>query len=210
MVQLAMFLTAAQFSWCNFRVESIPPDYVLPIWPTEQYPNGQKAALLSDLWAMRRSFGDPGLLVFDPDVAADPDDLDAMGEAVYDTPADVHTGMVKLWAHSTGRDDWIWSHRGGTIGAPIASQDEAAPVSYFATGFLWLPERLLDLAFPVFRWWTWLELDVRLPELAMEAGIPAHVVSGCRPKHLHFTKEHDGATRARQAGITPPAPPAAP
>lgn len=101
----------------------------------------------------------------------------------------MHTGLVKLWPESTGRPDWIWSHRGGTLGSPVASQDESAPVSYVSTGFLFTPARLLDLAVSVMPFWQWAEVDVGLSEIALRAGIPAAVVPGCQPKHLHFRSD---------------------
>lgn len=122
----------------------------------------------------------------DNDVAADPDDLAAMLESVDERPGDVHTGLVKLWPASTGRPDWIWSHRGGQLGAPVAHQDESQPVTYFATGLTWLPTRLLQLSMIVLPGATFHEFDTTLSEVALRHGIPAHVVRQCRPKHLHF------------------------
>lgn len=177
--------------WDNFRVISVVPNYVIPLWPDPEYPHGRKAQAMSDLWAWLRAYDTPGICWFDPDVAADPDDLAAMQAAVNADPTVIYTGMIKLWPQSTGRSEWIWSHRGGTIGAPTASQDENQPVTYFATGFLWTPAELLDLAFPAHARWQWLELDVQLPQLAALNHIAARTVPGCRPKHLHFSKEHE-------------------
>jgi hypothetical protein len=145
---------------------------------------------MSGLWGQLRAAGLAGLLWVDPDVASDLDDLTAMASAVTRRPADVHTGLVKLWPRSTGLQDWIWSHRGGTLGSPAATQDENVTVSYFAMGFVWTPARLLDAAFPRFRDWKYPEIDVGLSELALAHQVPMHAVPGCRPKHLHFTSEH--------------------
>lgn len=149
----------------------------------------------------------PGVLWLDPDVAADPDDLEAMRLAVTMAPADMHTGLVKLWPESTGRDDWIWSHRGGTLGYPAATQKDTRTVAYVATGFLWTPARLLDLVFPRLEAAQWQEVDVALSETALEHGIEARTVPGCRPKHLHFTKEHDGYVILNRTGPRPGNPP---
>lgn len=176
----------AQIEWQGHRIKSIPIDYVLHIRPAIGYDHGRKALHMAQLWARVRPLGCQGVLWLDPDVAADPDDLGAMLTAVRARPGDMHTGLVKLWPASTGRPEWMWSHRPGKLGFPVATQDEAAQVAYVATGFLWTPARLLDVALPVMAGWQWIEVDVGLSELALRHGIPAHTVPGCRPKHLHF------------------------
>lgn len=178
--------------WCNYRVISLQADYVIDIWPEENWDKGREAAGIGLAWAMAEAEGHAGLLLLGCDVAADLDDYDAMVDAVNEQPQDLHTGMVKLWPESTARNDWIWSHRGGTLGQPAATQDGSAPVSYVSLGFLWVPGRLLGLAAPTIASWRHGEADVRLSELALEHGVPAHAVPACRPKHLHFQGEHDG------------------
>jgi hypothetical protein len=153
---------------------------------------------MHELWKRVRTYGVTGVLWLDPDVAADPDDYGAMVNAIESIPHAMHTGMVKLWPESTGLDHWIWSHRPGSVGSPVATQDETAPVSYVATGFLYTPARLLDLVFPALADGQWIDVDVTLSEVAMVNGIAAHAVTGCRPKHLHFRKEHDGDYIYRQ------------
>lgn len=183
-------LIVVQTEWDNFRVKGIQADYVIRPRPEPGYPDGRKAALMSNLWGQLRPASPAGLLWVDPDVAADPDDLAAMASAVTQAPAGVHTGLVKLWPRSTGLKDWIWSHRGGTLGSPAATQDETVTVSYVAMGFVWTPARLLDLAFPANRGWHYHEIDLGLSELALAHHIPMRTVPGCRPKHLHFSPEH--------------------
>jgi hypothetical protein len=141
---------------------------------------------MSDLWRSVRQTGLQGMIWMDNDVAADPDDLAAMVEAVSQLPQDVHTAVVKAWPGSTSRPDWFWSHRPGTLGWPVASQDEYAPVAYVSTCMLWTPSRLLDLALPAMESWRWEQVDVGLSELALRHDITARAVHGCRPKHLHF------------------------
>lgn len=144
---------------------------------------------MSDLWCGLPAPRPAGILWVDPDVAADPDDLGAMQLAVSSHPGWVHTGLVKLWPISTGHQDWIWSHRGGSMGFPAVTQDETVPVSYISMGFVWTPAVLLDTAFPRYRSWEYPQIDVGLSELAQVLGIPMSVVPGCRPKHLHFQAE---------------------
>lgn len=185
-----MRLYIVQNEWQGFRVNSLPVDYVVHSSPAPGYPHGRLGKGIYDLWKPLIASFRPGILWMDPDVAADPDDLDAMTAAVEQLPADLHTGMVKLWPTSTSRDTWIWSHRPGTLGAPAATQDETAPVIYVSTCFLWIPARLLDLIQVEVASWPWEGFDVALSEAALRAGIGAHAVPACRPKHLHFAAGH--------------------
>lgn len=151
-----------------------------------EYPDNHRAILMSELWEHVRAAGAAGICWLTCDVALDPGDLEAIRDAATALPGIVHTGFVKLWPASTARDDWMWSHRTGTLGYPVATQDETAPVAYFSIDAVWTPAALLDLAFPAGKAWAWNEIDLRLSEIALTTGIPARVVPGCRPKHLHF------------------------
>lgn len=187
---MAHKLIVAQTSWNGFRVKGIPVNYVLPSRAEAGYPYGRKAHLMADLWEHLEPYRPPGVLWVDPDVAGDLDDLEAMELAAAASPGNVYTGVLKLWPISTGRSDWIWSHRGGTMGNPVATKDETVPIAYVAMGFLWTPARLLSAAFPQHRAWQYHEIDVGLSELALALGIPMYRVPDCRPKHLHFQPEH--------------------
>lgn len=196
-------IPVAQSSWCNYRVISHWADYIIDVWPEDNYPNGKEGKGIAEAWSLARSAGSRGLLLLGCDVAGDPDDYQAMAAAILSCPDDLYTGMVKLWPESTKRDDWMWSHRGGTLGAPAATQDETVSVAYVSLGYLWVPGRLLDLAAPDMGTWQWGSVDVKLSELALASGIAAHAVPGCRPKHLHYQQEHDGqAILGRSAGHT--------
>lgn len=181
-----MRLYTVQNEWQGNRIPSIPCDYVIQSHPAPGYPHGLLGAGLVHAWTMTHVYPLAGILWLDPDVVADPDDVSAMAAAVEQLPGDLHTGMVKLWPASTGRDTWIWSHRTGSLGAPAATQDDQAPVAYVSTCFLWMPARLLDLICPRAQGWPWDGFDVQLSEAALRAGIEAHAVPACRPKHLHF------------------------
>lgn len=166
-------------------------DYVLDVRPTDGYPRGREALELSNLWNQLRIRDDAGVLLLGCDIAADPDDYAAMCAAAFLQPELVHTGMVKLWPGSTGRPDWMWSHRGGKIGAPEATQLEPIHIAYFSLGFLYVPRRLMDLCFPAHDNWRWGEMDVGMSEIAWRNGISARAVYDAMPKHLHFTPSHN-------------------
>lgn len=180
-----------QSSWRGYRINALRPDYVLDVWPTDDYPRGREALELSDLWAQISTYGIPGVLLLGCDVAADPDDYAAMCTAADRRPDLVHTGLVKLWPAATKRREWMWSHRGGTLGNPVASQDDIIFPTYFSLGFVYVPGQLLDLAFPKHSDWKWGEMDVGLSEIAISNGIRLHVVYDARPKHVHFLPEHN-------------------
>lgn len=203
-----MHIPIAQIEWRGFRVPGITPDHVMRLGPEPGYEHGRKALAMSGYWAQARAAGAHGVLWLDPDIAADPDDLAAMTRAITGDPALMYTGLVKLWPASTERDTWIWSHRGGTIGKPAATQQWDTPVTYVSQGILWTPRRLLDLAFPAHSDWQWVQVDVGLSELALTHGIGAMLVPGCRPKHLHFSGEHNrlmnGASDDPPAGLGRP------
>lgn len=133
----------------------------------------------------------PGVLLLGCDVAADPDDYEAIDAAQWLRQGLVLTGLVKLWPASTGRPEWMWSHRGGKLGHPEAGQLDIIFPRYFSLGFVFIPRILMDLAFPEHANWQWGEMDVGLSELAMRNGIPARVVYGATPKHLHFREAHN-------------------
>src|SRR5258708_19671229 len=138
-----MRIPIAQSQWCNYRVISLPVDYLLDIRPIPGFPKGDEAAQIAETWRSARRDQAPGLLLLGCDVAADPDDLAAMTAAVELAPMDLWTGMVKLWPQSTARDTWMWSHRGGTLGSPVVLADPMAPVPYLSLAFLWAPPPLL-------------------------------------------------------------------
>jgi hypothetical protein len=186
-----MGLFIVQSSWQGFRINSLAPHAILPVRPVEGYPRGREALELSNVWMKIRDSGRGGVLLLGCDVAADPDDYYAMATSVHQWPEDVHTGMVKLWPAATKRADWMWSHRDGPLGNPVASQIEPIHPTYFSLGFVFIPHRLMDLAFPAHDDWKWGEMDVGLSEIGIMNHIRVHAVMNCTPKHLHFRPEHN-------------------
>lgn len=175
-----------QTEWSGSRIQGLIPDHILHVTQLPGWPNGRRGLLMAQLWDQLAASKPAGILWVDPDIAADPDDLAAMREAVEASPGAMHTGCWKLWPASTSRPDWIWSHRTGTLGQPVATQDESAPVAYISNGFLWTPAALIDLARPQLPQWRWADIDVGLSELSWLHGIDRTAVHDCRPKHLHF------------------------
>lgn len=186
-----MSIPIIQSQWRGYRVDSLTPDHVLDINPEPGFPTGREAKHLSDLWKTIHDDRLPGVLLLGCDVAADPDDYEAMCAAAFLKPDLVHTGMVKLWPASTGRADWMWSHRGGKIGAPEATQLDPIHIAYFSLGFLYVPSRLMHMCFPYHDDWRWGEMDTGMSEIAWRASIGVRAVYDARPKHLHFTHQHN-------------------
>lgn len=181
-----MYIPVVQFAWEGRRIHGVIPDHVINAAHIPGPPGSSRYIKLANLIADAPDIFPAGIILMDCDIAADPDDLAAMREAAQLAPGDVHTALVKNWPASTGRGEWMWSHRGGTLGAPVASQEIADPPAYFATDLTYLPPLLLNLARPLMHAWKWFEGDVQLSEIALRHGIPAHLVRGARPKHLHF------------------------
>jgi hypothetical protein len=186
-----MSLPIVQSVWCDFFVESLEPDHILDIWPEIGFPKGREALCLSQLWKKLRDTDIPGVLLLGCDVAADPDDYEAISAAAFVEPLMVHTGMVKLWPASTGRAEWMWSHRGGKLGNPEATQLDIIFPTYFSLGFLYVPRRLMDLCFPAHDNWAHGQMDVGMSEIALQNRIRTRVVYGATPKHLHFAPSHN-------------------
>lgn len=175
-----------QTEWQGYRINSLTPAHILRVIPEPGFPDGRRSQLTADLWASHGAGHWAGMLWLDCDVAADPDDLAAMAEAVKADPEQVYTGMIKLWPRSTGAAAWFWSHRAGPPSAPICTQAEVEDATNFALGFLWTPARLMNLALPWLRSWRYREIDCGLSELAWRHDIRARAVLDCRPKHLHY------------------------
>jgi len=145
-------------------------------------------------WRQVRMAGPAGVIWQDPDIVADPDDLDAMRAAIGDRPTWVHVAAHKLWPASTMRESWVWGHgvmRGDT---PVLSNRMQPRAEWFALGLTFTPARLLDLALPHLPAWVFGQVDNGLAAVARQHGIPGQVVPGARPKHLHFYPREDDAS----------------
>lgn len=188
---MGMELPIVQSQWNGYRVDGLYPDKVLDVRAEPDYPRGREALHLSNAWQEMRARDIPGVLLLGCDVAADPDDYAAMYGAVRMDAERVYTGMVKLWPASTRRPEWMWSHRGGKLGAPEATQLDPMRTVYFSIGFAFIPRQLMDLAFPEHSDWSWGQMDVGLSELAYHHRIRVGVVYDAMPKHLHFLASHN-------------------
>lgn len=182
----ARLFAIAQSEWNGYRVAGIVPDYIMRVSPQPGYVQGRKALRYDQVWQIARREHRIGVLWIDPDIAADPDDLAVITDAITSWPADTHTAAVKLWPASTARPDWIWSHRGGDLGKPVPTQDVTVQATYVATGFLYTPARLLDQLPDDFPSLQFTAVDVCLSETGIRHGIPVRVAWECRPRHLHF------------------------
>lgn len=186
-----MGLLIIQSQWNGFKVDSLPPDITLNVTPEPGYPQGRYAFLLSQVWKRIRKNNIPGVLLMGHNIAADPDDYEAIAAAASLHPERVLTGMVKLWPISTGRAEWVWSHRGGTYGRPEAGQLDILRPAYVSTDFLYVPRQLMDLAFPMHADWTHMEIGMYLSGLAIQHRIATRVVYTAAPKNLYFSESHN-------------------
>lgn len=181
-----MRIPIAQIEWSGNRVQGITPDHIIRAIPEPDWPTGRAAAGRAEVWRQLAAEGAAGVLWLDPDIAADPDDLDRLSASIGTAPADVHTATVKLWPASTGRATWMFGHRVSEVVSDIEGQAWHQRPLFWTTSMVWTPARLLDLALPEMPDRPWHGFDVWLNRLASSHDIPAWAAFGCRPKHLHF------------------------
>jgi hypothetical protein len=175
-----------QPSWHGYRVDSLRPDKVLDIKPGPGLTGERLSYHLSEAWSELGRGRCLGVLLLGSDVAADPDDYLAMRFAVMHQPHQVHAGLVKLWPASTGRPEWVWSHRGGKLGNPEAGRLDIIHPTYFALEFTYIPRILMDLAFPAHDDWSDEDIAEGLSEMALQHHIRVNVVYEATPKNLNF------------------------
>lgn len=151
------------------------------IGPSDEFPFGRKGLVLARAWHQlaRDDKGIAGALLLDGDVAVDIGDVAAMDQAIASDPARVWVGAAKLWPTTSGQDGWVWAHRRGPFGQDLITDPE-----YFSFCFTYLPRALME--HPQLPAWTFPTVDVHVSRAARDLGIPASVVEGCWPKHLHF------------------------
>jgi hypothetical protein len=156
----------------------------LHVGPEPGWPFGRKGLALDGAWRQLRSRGCAGMLVLDGDVAVDPLDYAAMGGAIHADPRAVHVGPVRLWPASTMRESWAWGHWRTGAGP---GQEWCEEPDRWTFGFTFLPRRLLHAAGREgLRDWAFPGVDLRMAATAKKWGIPARVVPGCYPKHMHY------------------------
>jgi len=145
-------------------------------------------------WRQARQDGYDGVIWQDPDIVADPDDLEAMREQARDYPDWAHVAAHKLWPASTMRDSWVWGHGIMDGNRPVLSQRMQPRAEWFALGLTYTPGRLLDLALPHMPAWVFGQVDSGLAAVARQHNITGRVVPHARPKHLHFYPREDDAS----------------
>lgn len=156
----------------------------LHVGPEPGAPFGRKGKAIAAAWRQLATPAAAGMLLLDGDTAVDPADYVAMMDAVEAEPGAVHVAPVRLWPASTQRESWVWGH--WENGAGPGQQLEARP-DRFTFGFTYLPRRLLALAAAAgLARWEFPGVDMRMSQTAARHRIPARLVDGCHPKHMHY------------------------
>jgi hypothetical protein len=181
------------FVICRVNWDRTAPPFHMPgairwfdlhVGPEPGYPFGRRGLAIAGAWRQLGSRKDAGMLLMDGDVAIDPLDLAAMGDAIAATPAMVLVGPVRLWPASTMRESWVWGHWKAPHGP---TQDSVERPDRFGFGFTYLPAALLERAIAAgLEGWTFPNVDVRVSDTARRHRIRARVVDHCHPKHLHY------------------------
>lgn len=147
-------------------------------------PFGRKGAQMEAAWQQLRANSCAGMLVLDGDVAVDPLDYAAMGEAIGAEPRLVHVGAMRLWPQTTQKSSWVWGHWDEGHGL---TQDWSATPDRWSFGFTYIPRRVLDQAAKDgWKRWQFPNVDKSMNAVAKRCGITAKVVPNCFPKHLHY------------------------
>jgi hypothetical protein len=156
----------------------------LHVGPEPGRPFGRRGLALQAAWEQLGNKGCCGMLVMDGDVQIDPLDLAAMGDAIAARPRTVLIGPVRLWPASTQRESWVWGHWRSPHGP---TQEMTPNPNRWSFGFTYLPRRLLEAAArDGLADWSFPNVDVKMSDCATRHRVPARVVEGCHPKHMHY------------------------
>jgi hypothetical protein len=159
----------------------LPQFHTVRVAPEPGWPLGRKGLALAGAWRQMSRPQTDGLIILDGDVAVDPVDLAAMSAAVHHAPDVVHVAPVRLWT-APGTTDWVWAHWRAEQG-----QEPEPDPDRFSFGFTYLPRRLIEACIKAgLEEWTFPHVDELVAATAASIGVPARVVAGCHPKHLHF------------------------
>jgi hypothetical protein len=182
-----------EFVFCRVNWDRTAPPFHMPgavrwfdlhVGPEPGHPFGRRGAAIAGAWRQLGNRGDAGMLLLDGDVAIDPLDLAAMGDAIPQTPRMVLVGPVRLWPASTMRPDWVWGH---WKAGPGPGQEMVTRPDRFGFGFTYLPRALIERAIRAgLEEWTFPNVDMKMADAARAGRIRARVVEGCHPKHLHY------------------------
>lgn len=141
---------------------------------------------MAQTWLTCSRQGAPGVIWMDPDIAADPDDHNAMLEAISYRDDTVWVAAHKLWPASTGRQEWVWGHGRWDRTGPVMSQQFNVMPGWFAMGMTYTPSTLLHHVVQDLMLWTFGAIDMSLSHAARQLGVPIRVARKARPKHLHY------------------------
>jgi hypothetical protein len=149
---------------------------------SDEYPVGRKGHVLARTWEQLADPETAGMLILDGDVAVDPLDCGAMGDAIKAHPEIVHVAPIRLWPASTHLETWVWGHGWGQY-----SQGWTKKINWFTFGFTYLPARLIVLAITAgLADWHYPNVDKRVCAVANTHGIEVKLVNDCHPKHCNF------------------------
>lgn len=139
-------------------------------------------------WLRWRDKGAPGILWMDPDVVADPSDLEAMHQVITYRPDTVWVAAHKLWPASTNLQDWVWGFGGWDDGRMTTTRNMRVMPGWFALGFTYTPAALLQPITSDLAVWVFGQVDMGLSAAARALQVPIRVANQARPRHVHFIK----------------------
>jgi hypothetical protein len=172
-------------NWDNtaFKIPIPGNFYTMNIYPSAEYPFGERGKVLAGAWKQLSNSNVDGMLTLDGDVVIEPGDMTNMLAAIH-----AHTEMVvvapaRIWPKSTKRKTWVWAHW-----STVASQEmETENVHWFTFNFTYLPRKVIEQAInDGLGNWRYPSVDKQMSESAAKAGVPIFVAENVYPKHLNF------------------------
>ena len=187
--------TYAPWALFYFGRRFVPwPVFVRPveILPTSDAPRGRYGETILEIFAETPNA--PGIVVVEQDIAAGPEAVSAMDQAIAGDPDSLWALPYRLYPTSTSRTGAIWAHRGGLPQSwEVVSATERCPseLMAFGLGCTYLPRVLLDYMHQHLDAWDYPLLDTTLSRVAHELGVSMRSVDHHEAVHMHWGGERD-------------------
>jgi hypothetical protein len=138
---------------------------------------------LAGAWKQLNNNNMDGMLIMDGDVVIDPGDLTNMLTAIHEHDKMIVIAPARIWPISTKRKNWVWAHWSTEASQVMETEN----IRWFTFNFTYLPKKVIEQALTDgLTEWTYPNVDKRMSESAVTAGVPVYVAENVLPKHLNF------------------------
>jgi len=157
--------------------------HILHINPTAEHPFGERGKVLAGAWKQLSNDTMDGMLTLDGDVVIEPCDLTNMLAAIHEHDKMVVVAPARIWPKSTKRKGWVWAHWSTEASQVMETEN----IRRFTFNFTYLPRRVIEQALEDgLVDWKYPNVDTRMADAAVRAGVPVYVAQNVLPKHLNF------------------------